>query len=379
MVDPWTGVLATDSQSVLKTLGGGDKKILAADEPVRIDGTAVVLDVLCPEWDILIEIQGALEQMPGLRLKFIKVHQDDTLPYAQLPLMARFNVDADTLAGQFQDHLGQDRPIVFLTTRARVLLHLIDDTVTSSIAATLRHAYCGPPLLEYIRRQNQWSEATTESVNWKAHGSALRRQILRRRHYVKFHDILPTNSQKNRMDQGKRTCPCCTSAHEDRDHILRCPFAARNQWRHKLLTTLSEACITHHTYEPLKILLLEAVRQWPYPGREPHHAPRGEHYALELHSLIDAQTRIGWRQLFNERLCRHWADIQRVDLYNIRNQLPTKPNSSHKWQIAIITVIGKRHDLWVMRNADVHRKDEATRVAAEKREVTRKLTLINDQ
>ena len=101
-------------------LGGGDQKFLAADKPVRIDGTTVILDVLCPEWDILIEIQDALEQMSGLRLKFIKGHQDNTLPYAQLPLMARLNVDADALAGRFQDHLGQDCPIVLLTTRARV-------------------------------------------------------------------------------------------------------------------------------------------------------------------------------------------------------------------------------------------------------------------
>ena len=345
MADPWMGILATDSQSVLKTLGGGDQKFLAADEPVRIDGTTVVLDVLCPEWDILMEIQGALEQMPGLRLKFIKGHQDDTLPYEQLPLMACQNVDADALAGRFQEHHGQDchgqdRHMVLLTTSARVLLHLIDGTVTSSTAATLRHAYCSPPLLEFMRRRNQWSEAITESVNWKAHGSALRRQISRCRHFVKLvHDNLPTNSQKNQMDQGKRTCPCCTSAHEDRDRILRCPSAAHNQWRHKLLTTLTEACITHHTYEPLKNLLLEAVRQWLYPGQEPHQAPQGEHYALELRSLIAAQTRIGWPQLFNGRFSRNWADIQSVHLFNIRNQLPNKNNSGHKWQIAIITVI----------------------------------------
>jgi hypothetical protein len=44
---------------------------------VRIDGTNVVFDVLCPEWDILIEIQNALFDLPGLRLKFIKGHQDE--------------------------------------------------------------------------------------------------------------------------------------------------------------------------------------------------------------------------------------------------------------------------------------------------------------
>lgn len=129
------GILATDSQSVLKTLGGGDKKFLASDEPVQIDGTNVVLDVLCPDWDILIEIQYALEQLPGLRLKYIKGHQDDKLPYERLPLLARLNVDADALAGQ--NNHGHDRPIALLTSRARVQIHLIDGTVTSSLAATL--------------------------------------------------------------------------------------------------------------------------------------------------------------------------------------------------------------------------------------------------
>lgn len=166
----------------------------ALDEPVRIDGTKVVLDVLCPDWDILIEIQFALEQLPGLCLKYVKGHQDNKLPYAQLPLLARLNVDADALAGQFQNNHGQDRPIVLMTSRARILLHLIDGTVTSSHASTLRHAYCGPPLLEYKRIRNNWSEARTiASINWQAHGSALRKQIHLRRHYVKFvHDILPT-------------------------------------------------------------------------------------------------------------------------------------------------------------------------------------------
>ena len=99
-IEPWTGILVTDSQSVLKTLGGGDKEFNATDEPVCIDGNTVVLDVLCPDWDILIEIQHALQQLPELRLKFIKGHQDDKVPYAQLPLLAGFCVGIDIQARQ---------------------------------------------------------------------------------------------------------------------------------------------------------------------------------------------------------------------------------------------------------------------------------------
>jgi hypothetical protein len=77
-----------------------DKTFKETDEPVQIDGNTVVLDVLCPDWDILIEIQEALSHLPGLRLKFVKGHQDDSTPYARLPLLARLNVDADAMAGK---------------------------------------------------------------------------------------------------------------------------------------------------------------------------------------------------------------------------------------------------------------------------------------
>ena len=154
------------------------------------------------------------------------------------------------------------------------------------------------------------------------------------------------------MDEGQRTFPCCASLHhEDRDHILRCPSAERNRWHRNLLTTLANACTTNHTYEPLKDLLLAAVRQWLYPEPESNDTiPQRENYALELQPLIDAQTRIGWRQLFNGRFCQHWADLQNTHLYHIRHHLPTKNNYGQKWQVAIITVLWEEwHNLWVMK------------------------------
>ncbi len=296
----------------------------------------MVLDLLCPEWDILIEIQEALDLLPRLLLKFIKGHQDNTTPYGQLPLLARLNVDADAQAGQFQDLHGKDRPVVLITPLTRALSHLIEGTVTSSCAATIRHAYCGPPLLEYIRIKNKYIRIKNKwllaSINWTAHGSALRKQIPRRRHYVKLvHDVLPTHSQQNRLDKGKRTCPSCTSTNEDRDHIMRCPSSDRNKWHHKLLTALSNACTTHHTYEPLKQLLLDSVRLWLYSGPEQNRVPTCDQYAVELYSLITSQTYIGWRQLLNGRFSSEWGEGQNKHLYNIRQHLPTKNNSGQKW------------------------------------------------
>ncbi len=236
--------------------------------------------------------------------------------------------------------------------------------------------------MEYIRHRNKWTEADVESINWQAHGSALRKQIPRRIHFVKLvHDILPTHSWQNKLDSGNRTCPCCASLHEDRDHIVRCPAVNRNSWRHKFLTKLSDACIIHHTYGPLQNLLLEAICQWLYSGTDtPEDNPHSAQYSEELGPLIRAQTRIGWRQLFNGRFCKQWGDVQNAHLYRSRHQVSTQTHSGQKWQVAIITLIWEQwYEVWKLRNDDVHGKDDATRLVAERREVTRQLAAIYSQ
>ena len=86
MVDPWQGTVVTDSECVLKTLAGqGLDPQKEPDEPASIDGSTVVLNVLCPDWDILIEIQHALLRLPHLTLQYIQGHQDAKKPYNELP------------------------------------------------------------------------------------------------------------------------------------------------------------------------------------------------------------------------------------------------------------------------------------------------------
>jgi hypothetical protein len=69
----------------LNTLGGGNVDPQEAnDDPINMDDATVVHNVLCRDWDILIDIQCALAQLPGMTLQFIKGHHDDKSPYAQL-------------------------------------------------------------------------------------------------------------------------------------------------------------------------------------------------------------------------------------------------------------------------------------------------------
>ena len=119
----------------------------------------------------------------------MKAHQDDDTPYAQLPMYAQLNVDADTLASEFHDAHGSVRPILLMTPSIRVLPHLPRGSITGKFASTLRTAYSGPPLLQAVQSKNSWSDSTAESVHWEAHRLSLGKNINRSTHYTNWHTI----------------------------------------------------------------------------------------------------------------------------------------------------------------------------------------------
>jgi exonuclease III len=385
MHDPWIGTIATDSKSLLQTLKGIDRTQPSPnfDTPLRIDGNSTTLEPMQPDWDILIEIQNALSQLPEIQLQFIKGHQDRTTRFARLPLLAQLNVEADDMASIYQDTFGSDRPLVILSPRTRAHLIIRNETITSRYPAAIRHAYTGPALQLYIQDRNGWSDSTFQSINWRAHGQVLRNHITHRIHFSKLvHDILPTASYLNKMDKGKRCCPCCNHPHEDRDHILTCSHFSRNKWRHGLLRALLETCTANFTYPPLHDLLQEAVQAWFYNiDPETVFTVPYQQYPRELHLLIRQQNHIGWRQLFHGRFSVEWSRIQSDFYFRTRDD----PGRNHKltgqgWQVKIITTIWTNwRTLWKQRNHDVFGHDAATVALAERKEVRRRLTQIYDQ
>ncbi len=119
MHEQWRGVLATDSQSLLDTLLGRDTRDSNDNAPMDLDANRVVLDVLCPEWDDLIEIQNSLKILPGVRLEYVEAHQDKKTAHHNLPLLAQLNVDADRIAGQYHNLHFSQSPFVLLSPNRR--------------------------------------------------------------------------------------------------------------------------------------------------------------------------------------------------------------------------------------------------------------------
>jgi hypothetical protein len=183
----WRGVIGTDSQSMLDRLF---VKEANASAPKQL----AILDVLDPEWDLLVEIQEALRDLPGVDLVYVKGHQDDRKEYAMLPLMTQLNVDADRLAGKYNREYGANRPFSFMAANTGAILQTEEGTLTAKFGPELRLRSTSPGLEEYIRTKNQWDHATFQAVNWAAHGKAVKASLPNRVYLTKFlHDALPTS------------------------------------------------------------------------------------------------------------------------------------------------------------------------------------------
>ncbi len=372
MHEDWSGQIATDSKSVLDTLTEGDSDPQEEELPVDLDHGRVVLDALRPEWDVLVEIQEALRSLPGVTLKYVKGHQDRDIAYQNLSLMAQLNVDADHMAGEFQDFNGGAHPLVLMSPLTKAHLHLPDGTVTGNYDRVLQHEATAKPLLLYIQQKNGWTPSVMGYIDW----SALRRRPERRTHMTKLlHEILPTTGQANKFDKGTRRCPLCPSQMEDRDHILCCPHPTRQAWREKFLQEVTHHCsTTGRDSPPSSRSVVERLSTWFQTQQE--FSLGSEVYDYDIQQLIYQQNKIGWRQLFHGRYSVEWAKIQEIHYRSSKNddESSTVKKSGERWLVNLILFVwDKWYALWKQRNQELHGVDALTRAAAEQKEIRRQL------
>ena len=140
--EPWQGVIATDSKSLIDTIYGPKYLQLGS---IQATDFRRPLDPLSPEWDVVIGVQQLLKSMPRITLQHIKGHQDRTTDYHRLPLLAQLNVDADELANKYQQDHGSHQPNVLLTQWAGAHLIFPSGTVTSKYEKAIRYQASAEP------------------------------------------------------------------------------------------------------------------------------------------------------------------------------------------------------------------------------------------
>ena len=362
----WRGLIGTDSQSMLNTL---------YEDGIRGDDGAkqlAELDVLDNEWDLLVEIQDTLRELPGVDLTYVKGHQDDRTPYERLPLMAQLNVDADRLAGEFQRECGAQRPFTFMAPNTGALLVTDCGTITSRFKQELINRSTGPGLEEYIRVKNGWDICTFGRVNWEVHGKAVKSFEHKRTHLTKYlHEALPTHHQANTMDGGQRKCVACATCDETTDHIFRCSATSRQAWKEQWWTKIDRFHAEHSTHPLLRYVFCEAMSQWFQMELPDIVSPVT--FPADVRSLIQHQNAIGWRQILRGRFAADWQQIQNA--YYMKHRRKTKfKRTGERWQKQFIATIWESwFELWSIRNGEVHGTTAESRARAQRREINREV------
>ncbi len=340
------GVIGTDSQSLLDKLMSRQDQGLGKSNPVQ-------LDELTSEWDLLIEIQQGLQLLPGVSIICVRGHQDNKTTYDRLPLLAQLNVDADKLAGRFQNQQGTTLPFVLLSPRTGVNLEHRSGTITSKYEDTIRYLATGPVLQHQIKKKYAWSDSTMRSIHWQAHGRVFRNHMTSKVHISKLvHDCLPTHSLINKFDSGHRKCPTCGNIDETRNHIIQCLHPERHKWRKSWWRELSSFHQTANTSPSLKYVFRKAITQWV--DNQDSDIVNPNLFPTETRRLIHQQNHIEWHQIFNGRFSKEWTRLQDEYYYRHRNHTRYR-RTGLQWQQTLITLIWKQwRKLWAMRNGDVH-------------------------
>ena len=179
------------------------------------------------------------------------------------------------------------------------------------------------------------------------------------------------------IDFSTDATPIQNASDEDRNHIMKCTHSSRGEWREKALQELKQTCEKLGTRPILGALLLTAVKDWLESPPDTRLLPRPHSYSSELTQLICQQNLIGWDQVFLGRFSNIWASIQ--DNHYARRQRPNAPKrrTGQTWQAKVgACLLEQWYVVWKLRNQDVHGSDPATRDAAARQEVDRRLCAL---
>ena len=375
--EPWAGVIGTDSQSMLDRLFIKTSPCSHSDHPAR---TLAELDPLLPEWDLLVEIQISLKLLPDVAVVYVKAHQDEKRPVEQLPLMAQLNVEADALATLYQEQHGMHRTQVLKSTSGGAYLVTASGTVTAKYKEVILAKSTSPDLRNYIVQEKQkWTDSTMETVNWSAHGKALRSHVQCRVHLSKMlHECLPTFHQLNKYGGAHRNCPACSSPDETRDHILRCRASPRSEWRRQFWAAIDQFHADHRTAPLLRHVFRSAVEEWLQAEGDVEVSPIL--YPVDVRQLLLHQNTIGWRQLFSGRFSTEWARLQQAYYHQHRKKSGNHRSTGSQWQVKLIGVLWEQwRKVWTLRNSEVHGHDTVTRARATRAATDRDLREVYDQ
>jgi hypothetical protein len=300
--------------------------------------------VLHSEYDVVNQIfclLRAYQSTPAIL--HVKGHQDSKIPYANLPLPAQLNADADHLATRELRELPNLIRHTPLFPSGQVQLRLSKTFISRNLPGAIRKHQAYRTLLPYLRDRFGWSTAITDSVDWDGFAAAYKTCFKQRKFVFKFcMFLLPT---------GKI---------QTNGHLFQCPSISRQRWRASTTSSLRKRLESNDT-NPILISIMLAGLQSYFLDRPLDHSEFSDfdtsyHPLRPYYSLIKDQESIGWDHFLRGKLSRHWTQLQQDFIWRT---VPTTHFNSDAWLRLIIRLIFTACiDLWTIRNNERHGIDK---------------------
>jgi hypothetical protein len=327
------------------------------------------------DWDILISIKtSTLELDNPPTFTHIKGHQDDHHNYADLPLKAQLNIDADRLASIYiNDHHQNQHTTVTRLPSNTAQLQLPQGTITHHLKREILLARTGPALLTHIQQKYHWTDDTTQAIDWTNHRQVFRSYPKQTTLVKLIHRMLPVGEKVNKYDDKySPQCPTCKQEIETQDHLHQCTGFSRRKWRNTLYSTLQDKANDIKTRPQLIDIMREGLASYLQQLPMDHNKYNNTPYQL----LIEQQSAIGWDNFLRGRLSKEWKRLQ-MDYLKEHPHHQDNHEAGNKWVNTIIrTLWNQWFEMWKDRNKDRHGRDTTTRTAAKREQHKREITKL---
>jgi hypothetical protein len=306
-------------------------------------------DSLKPEYDLLVAIRKESEDLRRMCPRYgenqwVKGHQEETTPLAELPMEAQLNVEADALASkEIRECKKKDRELEVIRNEAcRVYVLSGGKPITNNEVETLRTKYNDLRLQDYYMERFAISKTTLDTVNWAARKAAWARLSAEERTYAIKQMIgwLPSGARPEKRGDPITTCHRC-DGEETNNHVLQCPNNREEQ--RKSAQAFQTYLKTINTTIPIRDELVNGYFQF-MTNSNTILQPRHDNCKIARRQ----QAHLGWDKLTRGMVVDEWACIQEHSSEKRDGRLHGDPWASKvsEWMIK------ESRRFWMQRNEE---------------------------
>jgi len=308
--------------------------------------------------DMKLETKKALRNSPlQFELVHVEAHQDENVPFDELPLPAQLNCLVDEyVGGTYAESEYNDKYQIVPFLKSQICsLSLPFRRPTSHIREQLVSFANGHKAEKQLSTFWNMPPSWQCNIEWGGLRTAIRREagILHKTKLSKLiHKQLPTMQMMKRNGfSSSAACPLCKTTVEDWNHVLRCKCNSSSIERMKKLADIKRMLISYRTEPVLQQRLLAMIKQWS--GEYKSKIPEGDRRLAKLNAAFRDQQILGIENMFVGVITHKFGECQKEHDDKMRNK--QRRFNQKEWNVAFIRVLLKfSSHMWTERNNYLH-------------------------